>query len=385
MSEFMPYPYRRPGGALMRFKKRKSRFTFQEVELLLSEVQKKRHILVGKFNRGISKDLKNQTWAAVTERINEVSECHREIIEVIKKWADLKCDTKRRVAAMRASGATSAQIAQELSPIETMVHQILQLSNSNKNMNSFAIDDQMDDDDEDIPGLSEIPQSSSHVANGRPHSFGLPMPLPMPIPIPMPMPVPPPFHTTIPGQVDMELPSHMMFSDSVPISNLHTNTSGKEGGNMQFIEPLSQPNKPPVGMPAFLSRPVTEKTQVQEKANQSTFNGSSAFIVPSGASSSHPSPARLPPQPAAPEPRSLPERLSQSASLSLQEQQATTQLIGSLSRSLESLAESVQKLVQIQRQFSHDTLQMQRDTLHVLRDFSSNTLTLLQDKMNGHP
>lgn len=48
MSEFMPYPYRRPGGALMRFKKRKSRFTFQEVELLLSEVQKKRHILVGK-------------------------------------------------------------------------------------------------------------------------------------------------------------------------------------------------------------------------------------------------------------------------------------------------------------------------------------------------
>lgn len=48
MSEFLPYPYRGPGGALMRFKKRKSRFTFQEVELLLSEVQKKRHILVGK-------------------------------------------------------------------------------------------------------------------------------------------------------------------------------------------------------------------------------------------------------------------------------------------------------------------------------------------------
>ncbi|NP_001013508.1 uncharacterized protein LOC541363 [Danio rerio] len=382
MSEFMPYPYRRPGGSLMRFKKRKSRFTFQEVELLLSEVQKKRHILVGKFNRGISKDLKNRTWLSVTERINEVSECHREVIEVIKKWADLKCDTKRRVAAMRASGATSAQIAQELSPIETMVHQILQLSNSNRNMSSFAIDDQMDDDDEDMAGLSEISQSSSYMANGRPHSFALPMPLP----IPMPMPVPPPFHTSVPGQVDMELPSHMMFSDSiVPLTSLHPNTSGKEGGNVQFIEPLSQPNQPPVSMPAFLSRPITEKTQVQEKANQSTFNGSSAFLVPSGAPSSRSAPASLPPQPAAPEPRSLQERLSQSASLSLHEQQATTQLIGSLSRSLESLAESVQKLVQIQRQFSHDTLQMQRDTLHVLRNFSSNTLTLLQDKMNGHP
>lgn len=155
-------------------------------------------ILTGKFNRGISKDLKNRTWADVAARINEVSECHREIIEVIKKWADLKCDTKRRVAAMRASGATAAHIAQELSPIETMVHQILQMSNPNKNVSSLANDDQMDDEDDDIPGLSEIPHSFTHMANGRPHSFALPMP--------------PPFHTSIPGKSDTELPAHMMFS-----------------------------------------------------------------------------------------------------------------------------------------------------------------------------
>ncbi|XP_077064327.1 uncharacterized protein LOC143716071 [Siphateles boraxobius] len=378
MSEFLPYPYRGPGGALMRFKKRKSRFTFQEVELLLSEVQKKRHILVGKFNRGISKDLKNRTWADLTARINEVSECHREIIEVIKKWADLKCDTKRRVAAMRASGATSTQIAQELSPIETMVHQILQMSNPNKNVSSLAIDDQMDDEDEDIPGLSEIPHSSSHMANGRPHSFGLPMP--------------PPFHTSIPSKGDMVLPTHMMFSDSaVPLIDLQTDMSEKEGGNMQFIEPGNQPNQNPVVIPGFLSRPITEKNQVREKPNHNTFNGSSAartstFIAPSGAaSSSRSAPVRIPPQPASVEPRSLQERLSQSASLSLQEQQGTTLLIGSLSRSLESLAESVQKLVHTQQQYSRDTLQLQRETLHVLRDFSSNALTLLQDKFNGHP
>ncbi|ROK28162.1 Nuclear apoptosis-inducing factor 1 [Anabarilius grahami] len=378
MSEFLPYPYRGPGGALMRFKKRKSRFTFQEVELLLSEVQKKRHILVGKFNRGISKDLKNRTWADLTARINEVSECHREIIEVIKKWADLKCDTKRRVAAMRASGATATQIAQELSPIETMVHQILQMSNPNKNVSSLANDDQMDDEDDDIPGLSELPHSSSHMANGRPHSFALPMP--------------PPFHTSIPGKGNMELPTHMMFSDSaVPLIDLPTDTSEKEGSNMQFIDKGNQPNQNPVCIPGFLSRPIAEKNQVREKPNHSTFNGPSAartatFIAPSvAASSSRSAPARIPPQPASVEPRSLQERLSQSASFSLQEQQATTLLIGSLSRSLESLAESVQRLVHTQQQFSRDTLQMQRETLHVLRDFSSNALTLLQDKFNGHP
>ncbi|XP_042627243.1 uncharacterized protein LOC109103543 [Cyprinus carpio] len=378
MSEFMPYPYREPGGALMRFKKRKSRFTFQEVELLLSEVQNKRHILVGKFNRGISKDLKNRTWAALTARINEVSECHREIIEVIKKWADLKCDTKRRVAAMRASGATATQIAQELSPIETMVHQILQMSNPNKNVSNLAIDDQMDDEDEDIPGLSEIPHSSSHMANGRPHSFSLPMP--------------PPFHTTIPCKSDTELPAHMMFSNSsVPLTDVQINTLQKEGRNMQFIQPGSQANQNPVGIPGFLSRPIAEKSQVRERPNHNTFNGPSSasiptFIAPStAASSSRSAPARLPPKPAPVEPRSLQEHLSQSASLSLQEQQATTLLIGSLSRSLESLAESVQRLVHTQQQFSRDTLQLQRDTLHVLRDFSTNALTLLQDKVNGHP
>ncbi|XP_026082332.1 uncharacterized protein LOC113058550 [Carassius auratus] len=379
MSEFMPYPYRGPGGALMRFKKRKSRFTFQEVELLLSEVQNKRHILVGKFNRGISKDLKNRTWADVTARINEVSECHREIIEVIKKWADLKCDTKRRVAAMRASGATATQIAQQLSPIETMVHQILQMSNPNKNVSDLEIDDQMDDEDEDFSGLSEIPHSSSHMANGRPHSFSLP--------------VPPPFHTTIPCKSDTELPAHMMFSNSpVPLSDVQTDTPGKEGRNMQFIHPRSQANQNPVGIPVFLSRPIAEKSQVRERPNHNTFNGPSSasiptFIAPSTAASSSPrsAPARLPPQPAHVEPRSLQEHLSQSASLSLQEQQATTLLIGSLSHSLESLTKSVQRLVHTQQQFSRDTLQLQRDTLHVLRDFSTNALTLLQDKVNGHP
>ncbi|XP_052431541.1 uncharacterized protein LOC127972228 [Carassius gibelio] len=381
MSEFMPYPYRGPGGALMRFKKRKSRFTFQEVELLLSEVQKRRHILVGKFNRGISKDLKNRTWADVTALINEVSECHREIIEVIKKWADLKCDTKRRVAAMRASGATAAQIAQELSPIETMVHQILQMSNPNVNVSSLANDDQMDDEDEDIPCLSEIPQSFSHMTNGRPHSFGLPMS--------------PLFHTSIPGKSDTELPAHMMFSDSssVPLIDVQTDTSEKEVSNMQFIEQRSKPNQNPIGITGFLSHPIAEKSHVREKPNHNTtFNGPSSssiptFVAPSAvaASSSRSAPARLPPQPAPVEPRSLQEHLSQSASLSLQEQQATTLLIGSLSRSLESLAESVQRLVHTQQQFSRDTLQLQRETLHVLRDFSSNALTLLQDKVNGHP
>lgn len=84
-------------------------------------------------------------------------------------------------------------------------------------------------------------------------------------------------------------------------------------------------------------------------------------------------------------PGSLQEHLAKSASLSLEEQQATTVLIGTLSRSLESVAESVQRLVQTQQEYARDTLRLQRDTLHVLRDFSSSALALMQDKSKGHP
>lgn len=84
-------------------------------------------------------------------------------------------------------------------------------------------------------------------------------------------------------------------------------------------------------------------------------------------------------------PGDLQEHLAKSASLGLQEQQTTTVLIGALSRSMESVAESVQWLVRTQQEFARDTLRLQRDTLHVLRDFSSSALALMQDKSNGHP
>ncbi|XP_055052713.2 uncharacterized protein [Misgurnus anguillicaudatus] len=376
MSGFLPYHYRGPDGSLTRFKKRKSRFTYQEVELLLNEVQRKRHILVGRFNRGISKELKHHTWAALTDRINEVSECHREVIEVIKKWADLKCDTKRRVAAMKAAGATAAYIAQELSPVEAMVHQILQMSS--KNMTALASDDQMDDDNEDSLGASEIPHSSSGFANGMPHSFGLAMP--------------PPIHTRIPGKRDVAPPTDMMYSydSAVPLTDFETDTLEKEDTIMPFIEPGCQKDQNTINPLGFLSHPSGEKSNMPEQPNHSTFNGRPAIGIatltpPSGASSSHSVPAPPPPRPSPTDQPSLREHLAQSASRSLQEQQATTQLIGSLSRSLESLAESMQRLVQTQKQFSRDSLQLQRNTLHVLRDFSSSALTLLQDKTNGHP
>uniref|UniRef100_A0A3B3ZTN5 Myb/SANT-like DNA-binding domain-containing protein n=1 Tax=Periophthalmus magnuspinnatus TaxID=409849 RepID=A0A3B3ZTN5_9GOBI len=132
-----------------RFKKRKARFTFSEVHILLDEVRKHRKIVVGKFNRGVPTDAKKRTWAEITARVNEIGECQREIIEVIKKWSDLKCDTKRKIAAMQTgtvpSRGLNSRMSKDLNPTEKIVAQILEMSDKDDGTYDFG---PLGDDDE---------------------------------------------------------------------------------------------------------------------------------------------------------------------------------------------------------------------------------------------
>ncbi|KAL4647441.1 mitochondrial import inner membrane translocase subunit TIM50 isoform X1 [Arapaima gigas] len=208
MSSFYYGPAGR-GGSSVRFRKRKSRFTFEEVQLLLNEVKKNRHIVIGK--QGVSANVKKRTWAEITARINEISECPREIIEIIKKWSDLKCDTKRKVAAMRAAGdgslrAGCSRIARDLSPIENMVHQILQLpplddraypsrwSRMSRTKVEEENGEEKDEEDDLIFGMHPTPVPVSSSPNGMAdtppltaNSQGLAVPMGLSLSGPMPV------------------------------------------------------------------------------------------------------------------------------------------------------------------------------------------------------
>lgn len=54
-------PFSSTGSAVVsaHFKKRKSRFTFSEVQLLLTEVKRNRHILVGQYDYYFSNPVKH--------------------------------------------------------------------------------------------------------------------------------------------------------------------------------------------------------------------------------------------------------------------------------------------------------------------------------------
>ncbi|KAK2846532.1 hypothetical protein Q5P01_009531 [Channa striata] len=105
----------------------KPRFSFTEVRVLLEAVKRNRYIILRKFNQGVSAETKKQTWTEITNQINSLGENHREVRQIMKKWADLKCDGKRRIAALRGPNGSNLR-KKNLGPVERMVHKILMMS-----------------------------------------------------------------------------------------------------------------------------------------------------------------------------------------------------------------------------------------------------------------
>ncbi|XP_030644230.1 nuclear apoptosis-inducing factor 1 isoform X1 [Chanos chanos] len=84
-------------------KKRKMNFSEREVEIIVEEMEKQKHILVNHFNAGVTHITKNNAWIEILKRVNAVTTCQRELSEVKKKWSDLKTEVRRKVAQARAA------------------------------------------------------------------------------------------------------------------------------------------------------------------------------------------------------------------------------------------------------------------------------------------
>lgn len=50
-----------------------------------------------------------------------------QVRQIMKKWADLKCDGKRRIIALRGPNGSNLR-KKNLGPVEKMVHKILMMS-----------------------------------------------------------------------------------------------------------------------------------------------------------------------------------------------------------------------------------------------------------------
>ncbi|XP_037324301.2 myb-related transcription factor, partner of profilin isoform X2 [Pungitius pungitius] len=331
--------------SITRFKKRKARFSFSEVHILLDEVRKHRMVVVGKFNRGVQTDVKKRTWAEITARVNEIGECQREVIEVIKKWSDLKCDTKRKVAAMRSgtvpNRGLNSRLSRDLNQTEKIVLQILEMDkedHSSADLGPLGDDDYVPDeeeemDEEDMIGMQSSPNGALDGA------------------------MPPATRNTSQSPFDLQY--------EVPAAEDAEEAFGDSDEDDQRDEAL----------PSHQAAKPTEDYQgnngIQKHGQPQTSS------APSASTTTAPTPGR----PA----QSTQDGILHSASLSLQEQHATNILLETVSRSLELLSESVQQLAETQQEFVRDTLQLQRETVQVLRDFTGGAIALMHDKLNGRP
>lgn len=84
-------------------KKRKMNFSEREVEIIVEELELKKHLLVNHFNAGVPLAAKSAAWHSILRRVNAVATCRRELPEVKKKWSDLKTEVRRKVAQVRAA------------------------------------------------------------------------------------------------------------------------------------------------------------------------------------------------------------------------------------------------------------------------------------------
>lgn len=133
----------------------------------------------GKFNRGVPTDIKKRTWAEITARVNEIGECQREIIEVIKKWSDLKCDTKRKVGAMRSgvvpNRGLNSRLSRDLNQTEKIVLQILEMDEEDQISGDFGplgddddVPEEEEEMEEDIIGMQSSPNGGLDGASMPP-------------------------------------------------------------------------------------------------------------------------------------------------------------------------------------------------------------------------
>ncbi|XP_063792745.1 nuclear apoptosis-inducing factor 1 [Pseudophryne corroboree] len=84
-------------------KKRKTNFSEQEVEIIMDEMEKQKHILINHYNAGVPLLTKSNAWYDILKRVNAISTCHRELAEVKKKWSDLKTEVRRKMSQARAT------------------------------------------------------------------------------------------------------------------------------------------------------------------------------------------------------------------------------------------------------------------------------------------
>ena len=107
-------------------KERASRYSSEEVEVLVNCVEEHKAILLGSFTPNITSEIKEKTWAEITEKVNAVGKKNRTTKQIKKKWTDIASRTKCKAAqAKSGSGVNDRGDMPALTAIEEKITGVL--------------------------------------------------------------------------------------------------------------------------------------------------------------------------------------------------------------------------------------------------------------------
>ncbi|KAJ0022273.1 hypothetical protein NQD34_009763 [Periophthalmus magnuspinnatus] len=297
----------------------KPRFSHTEVKVLLEAIKKNRYVLLRKFNQGVSAEAKKKMWCRITDQINSLGENQREVRQIMKKWADLKFDAKRRMV-----GSRKRFRRRNLGPIEKAVHKILTMSPKGDGESDIDLDE-----DRSFASIS-LPENSLSENT----SFSLPD-----------------------SSYSETFSSEMSTTDR---AGDDLNYESPDYG-LDFDEEDDEDHSPLMESEEFFrSKPTYTYSRQEGSPSRPQGPAPSSQDQQQGAGQMLQSATTLP--------------LAQC----LQQQRVSRVLLASVARSVETLARSLQLMKQRQQDFVQESLELQRQGVDTLRDFSTMALAMLR-------
>ncbi|MGH0130191.1 UNVERIFIED_CONTAM: hypothetical protein FKN15_053989 [Acipenser sinensis] len=86
-------------------RKRKEKFSEEELRVLTTEVTQHEMELFGKASANVSYATKEAIWSSIVEKVNAVGVTRRTVNQVIKRWQDLRRRTKEKLARQHRHAA----------------------------------------------------------------------------------------------------------------------------------------------------------------------------------------------------------------------------------------------------------------------------------------
>ncbi len=69
---------------------------FTKIDILLSEIQKRKSVIFSSISSGIKGPAKAKEWEKITSAVNAISPAGRTVTEIKKKWFNMKMASKKR-------------------------------------------------------------------------------------------------------------------------------------------------------------------------------------------------------------------------------------------------------------------------------------------------